>query len=182
MAQRTDVGSRSARAGGAGGAPKRKLGWLWLLIPLVLLAGLIALLVANNAGDDDTEGVTLSGDDCPGYAGEEGKDETEELAADAGPFLGCKVAVAGPVGRVIDEKGFELQGDQTGGRPILVVVGSDEESAIRQGELVRVSGELKEKLDPQDLPDGVDSGAYAPLAGRPYILAEEAGAPEETTD
>src|SRR3712207_1640523 len=123
---------------------KKGLWWLWLLLGLLVL-GLIALLIARNAGDDDPEGVGVSGQECPDYAGREGKDETDEIASDPSPFFGCEVAVAAPVVQVLSEDAAVLEGD------IVVVRGEGADTwEIEEGALVGVTGTMREELDEDD--------------------------------
>ena len=164
MTDRGPIGSTSLRDREPG--KKKGLWWLWLLLALAVIA-LIALLVARNAGDDDPEGVGVSGQDCPDYAGAEGKDETTEIADDPSPFFGCEVAVAAPVVRMLGEDAAELEGG------IVIVRGDGVDTwDVSEGAVVGVTGEMNEELES-------DEADLESVQGQPYIDVDEAGPPTE---
>ena len=166
MAEQRTVGSVSA--GGHDHKKKKGLGWLWALLALLGLA-VLAFLLIRNAGDDDPEGVGLSGQECPEYAGKEGKDETVEVATDAEPFFGCEVAIVGPVDQQLSDDAFLLA--TQGGEPILVVRGDDADGFdVEQGSGYGVEGTLEEELVPADL--DVDTEGLEAYEGRPYVSAK----------
>jgi hypothetical protein len=165
---RQDVGAVSAGQRGDDTRKKKGLGWLLGLLALLALA-VLAFLLIRNAGDDDPEGVGLAGQECPEYAGKEGRDETSEVATAPEPFFGCQVAIRGPVEQVLSPDAF-LVGAQ-GGDPILVVrgEGTDELSVEQDGDY-GVEGTLEEELTLEDL--DVDTAGLEELAGQPYISAD----------
>ncbi|CAA9251691.1 MAG: hypothetical protein AVDCRST_MAG20-2300 [uncultured Acidimicrobiales bacterium] len=167
MAEGRNVGSVSA--GGRNDTKKKRgLGWLWALLGLLLLAALAFLLI-RNAGDDDPEGVGLSGQECPEYAGKEGKDETVEVASDAEPFFGCEVAIVGPVERVLSPDAFLVATE--GGDPIVVVRSEDAEGVeVEEGTGYGVEGTIEEQLRIDDLGD-VDTAGLEEFEGQPYLSA-----------
>lgn len=167
---RQDVGAVSAgQRGDDSGKKKKGLAWLLGLLALIALA-VLAFLLIRNAGDDDPEGVGLAGQECPEYAGKEGRDETSEVATAPEPFFGCQVAILGPIEQVLSPDAF-LVGAQ-GGDPILVVrgEGTDELSVDQEGDY-GVEGTLEEELRLEDLGD-VDTAGLDELAGQPYISAD----------
>lgn len=175
----------------SGGRRTRGLGWLWALLGLlVLVAAIVAVfLVVRNAGDDDPEGIGVSGQECPEYAGNEGRDETVEVAAEPPPFFGCQVTVLATVSEVVADGVVVLEGGETGGEPIVVVRsdGADAFDGAEAGVLVRVDGEIEEELDVAEVVerlDGVDEADLEPFAGQPYLdtdnLRPQAEAETET--
>ncbi len=165
MEEQRTVGSVSA--GGQDHKKKKGLGWLWALLALLALA-VLAFLLIRNAGDDDPEGVGLSGQECPEYAGKEGKDETVEVATDAEPFFGCEVAIVGPVEQQLSDDAFLLATE--GGEPILVVRGEAEIFDVEDGAGYGVEGTLEEELVAADL--DVDTAGLEEYEGRPYVSAK----------
>ena len=148
---------------------KKGLAWLWALLALLLLA-LLAFLLLRNAGDDDPEGVGVSGQECPEYAGKEGRDETAEVSADPTPFVGCQVALVGPVERVLSPDAFLLATE--GGEPIVVIRAEDADAiTVEEGTSFGVEGTVEEQLRLDDLGD-VDTAGLEQLEGRPYVSAD----------
>ena len=130
---------------------------------------MLAFLLIRNGGDDDPEGVGLSGQECPEYAGKEGRDETVEVATDAEPLFGCEVAIVGPVEQQLGDDAFLLATE--GGEPILVVRGEDAERFdVEQGAGYGVEGTLEEELVAADL--DVDATGLDAYEGRPYVSAK----------
>lgn len=167
MAERQDVGSVSASHEGK--RKKKGLGWLWGLLALLAI-GLIALLLIRNAGDDDPEGVGISGQECPEYAGKEGKDETDEVSADPEPFFGCQVAVVGPVERALSDDAFLVAAE--GGDPIVVVRAEDADPLeVEEGSAYGVEGTVEEELRLDDLGE-VDPAGLEEFEGQPYVSAD----------
>lgn len=145
---------------------KKPLWWLWLLLALAA-AAIVAFLVIQNAGDDDPEGIGTTGQECPDYAGFEGKDETSEVVADPSPFFGCEVAVSAPAAELLGEDAVLLEGD------ILVVRSEGAEPwQVTLGEMTGVVGEVEEELESED-------PALEAYVGQPYIDADSAGPPTE---
>ena len=166
MAEGRNVGSVSA--GGHDTKKKRGLGWLWALLGLLLL-GLLAFLLLRNAGDDDPEGVGLSGQECPEYAGKEGRDETSEVATAPEPFFGCQVAILGPIDQALSADAFLVAVE--GGDPIVVVRAEDaDELSVEEGTAYGVEGTLEEELRLDDLGD-VDTAGLEQFEGQPYLSA-----------
>lgn len=169
MAEQQTVGSVSHDDGRTDKDKKKGLAWLWALLALLALA-LLAFLLLRNAGDDDPEGVGVSGQECPEYAGKEGRDETAEVSADPTPFLGCQVALVGPVERVLSADAFLLATE--GGDPIIVVRAEDADAlSVAEGTSFGVEGTVEEELRLDDLGD-VDTTGLDELAGQPYVSAD----------
>jgi hypothetical protein len=167
VAQQQNVGSVSA--GRDDKRKKKSLAWLWALLALLALA-LLAFLLLRNAGDDDPEGVGLSGQECPEYAGKEGKDETTEVASDPEPFFGCQVAILGPIDQMLSADAFLVAVD--GGDPIVVVRAEDaDELSVEEGTAYGVEGTLEEELRLDDLGD-VDQAGLDAYVGQPYVSAD----------
>jgi hypothetical protein len=164
MSEQDPVGSVSTREPEG---KKKGLWWLWLLLALLVLAAIAAFLIARNGGDDDPEGVGVSGQQCPDYAGSEGKDETPEIASDPSPFYGCQVAVAAKVGAMLGTDAARLDNG-------IVIVKSDGATNwdVAVGQLVGVTGTMEEKLDSND-------PALASVNGTPYIDVDEAAPPAD---
>ena len=163
MAEQRTVGSVSA--GGQDHKKKKGLGWLWALLALLALA-VLAFLLIRNGGDDDPEGVGISGQECPEYAGKEGKDETDEVATNADPFFGCEVAIVGPIEQQLSADAFLLATE--GGEPILVVRGEGAEGfEVEDGASFGVEGTLEEELVAADL--DVDAAGLEAYEGQPYV-------------
>ena len=154
---------------------KKGLGWLWALLAILALA-VVAFLVIRNAGDDDPEGIGLSGQECPDYAGKEGRDETVEVATDATPFFGCAVAIVGPIEEMLSDDAFLVATE--GGDPILVVRADGADTIdVVEGDGYGVEGTVEEALQLDDLGDA-DTTGLDEFEGQPYLsatLAEPSG-------
>jgi hypothetical protein len=182
MSDRDPVGSVS---GNKREGRRRGLGWLWLLLPALLLLGLVAYaLLANVADGDDAEGVDLTFGDCPSYAGPEGEDETAELASEPGRFEGCDVDIIAPVAEVVDENVVVLQGPETEDQPIILVRGEgDEPLDLEVGDPLELQGTARASLDPAALAEdlGGDEAAYEDLDGEPYVRLKRLSAADSTS-
>lgn len=173
----TNQAGAAALRDGDGG--KKGKGLLWLLLGLLALAliGLAIFLIVQNAGDDDEEGIDVSGQDCPEYAGNEGKNETAEVATDPEPFFGCKVSLIGPAETVFGGDAYLMGGGE--GDPILVVRGADADAFdFKQGDPTNAQGVVEEKLDAaalaEDMSQDFDPEALKDYEGKPYVSAEKA--------
>jgi hypothetical protein len=181
MSDHDPVGSVSTNKRGG---RKKGLGWLWLLLPALLLLGLLAyVLLANVADGDDAEGVDLTFGDCPSYAGPEGRDETAELASDPKRFEGCDVDIIAPVAQVIDENVVVLQGAETEDQPIILVRrDGDDPLDLEAGDPLELQGIARASLDPAALAEdlGGDEAAYEDLDGEPYVRLTRISAADST--
>jgi hypothetical protein len=179
MDSQDHVGSVSSRE-----RRRRGLGWLWLLLPVLLLVGLLAYLaLANFADGDDAEGIDLTFGDCPSYAGPDGKGETAELAQQPDRFEGCDVDIIAPVSEVVDENVVVLQGAETGNRPIILVRGSGGDPLdLEVGSPFELQGTAKASLDPGELAGDFDAddANYRDLEGEPYVVVERISAADAT--